>query len=320
MPSSAAALSILPQGLVPIVLDIDVGGIRYCDSILWSLDEREMSPEEFGARTCTDLQLPGEFASLAASSIREQLRHGRALASHAESRERPLLARKVVLRVDILFNGQRFRDDISWDTGEPRLNSPEYVAQQTCLDLSLAKPFDAAIAFAMRRELVRVALGCAAVESSGAPRAAPPATLPRPDALIKAWRPRSAAPSTVTNALDDAKTKDERGGVVSASYVVFCSSHRARIAQEHPSLSAIEVTRIMGDIWRSMPPDKREYYERVAQEESAKRLANNRYQQQQQQRQPSPYSPAAPAHYGGQLPPTLGSLRSPHHPPPPPPR
>lgn len=152
-----------------------------------------MSPEQFASTTCADLQLPSNFASLVASSIRQQLQHAWALIRHAGSRERashPLLPRHVVLRVDVLFNGQRFRDDIRWDTRCPR-NTPESVARQTCTDLSLLKPFDAAIAFAMRRELMRAALGCAAVDPSGTARLAAPASLPRQDSLMHAWRPRS---------------------------------------------------------------------------------------------------------------------------------
>lgn len=152
-----------------------------------------MSPEQFASTTCADLQLPSNFAAVVASSIRQQLQHAWALIRHAGSREReshPLLPRHVVLRVDVLFNGQRFRDDIRWDTRCPR-NTPESVARQTCTDLSLLKPFDAAIAFAMRRELMRAALGCAAVDPGGTARLAAPATMPRQDSLMQAWRPRS---------------------------------------------------------------------------------------------------------------------------------
>ncbi|KAJ8612836.1 hypothetical protein CTAYLR_002071 [Chrysophaeum taylorii] len=316
MAGSAAAASFLPQALVPVVLDIDSAGARYVDSLLWSVSEREMTPEQFASATCADLRLPGDFAALIASSIRQQLQHAAALVRHATCRELdedPLLPRHVVLRVDVLFNGQRFRDDVRWDTRCPR-NTPEAVARQTCADLALAKPFDAAIAFAMRRELVRAALGCAAVDPRGTPRASSPATLPRQDTLMTTWRPRTssvlvaAAPRTVddsslpsvarppqlapalagggaaaTNTAPVPMAADARSSVQQTGeektprainpYIMFSSRHRGRVSQENPSLSTVEISRIMGELWRSMSSDKREMYERLAREENVKRLA-----------------------------------------------
>ena len=351
--------SVLPQGLVPVVLDIDQGGSRYLDSVLWSLEEDEMTYADFGATTCVDLKLPGDFADLIAKAMAAQVAHARALARHAACRElegRPLVPGMVVLRVDVVYNGQRFRDDIRWDTTAPR-NTPEAVAKQTCRDLNLANPFDTAIAFAMRRELVRVALGCAAVDARGAPRAPIPSAVPRQDP--NAWRPRTgrtgaptkaAAPSNPQPSFPPAPTsvpatkppvapappvapqvaqpssassepppqpppppKPEKAPRAINSYIMFSSRHRGRVAQQNPSLNTVEISRIMGELWRNMPPDEREQYEKLARDENARRqaaaaassLAN------------APPPPAAVV-----VPPPMGVVPStvpppPHHPPPP---
>ena len=292
----AALDMFLPQRLVPISLDIDAGGARYVDSLLWPLEEQAMSSSEFAEVTSLDLKLPFEFSELIAHSVREQTSHALALARHLADREHKLPP-LVVLRVDVMYNGQRFRDDIRWDTTST-LNAPEAVAKQTCSDLALSAPFDAAIAFAMRRELVRAALGCAAVDPRGTSRVGPtPATVPRQETLINSFRPKSGRPAATAarptppaaaprpplannpipdlkpTPLERASSSTDRAPRAINSYIMFSSRHRGRIAGQNPSLSTVEISRIMGELWRNMPADEREQYEKMARDENIKRQA-----------------------------------------------
>ena len=180
-----------PQALCPIVVDLDVKGTRYVDSFLWNLQRSTMTCEEYAAATCYDLQLSSEMGHLLAESIRAQVAHAWTLIAHAAQREAdgaPLLPRHVVLVVDVTNNGKRFCDEFRWDTTNGR-DEPEVVARQTCADMGLAPPFDVAIAFALRRELLRVALGAVTAENTAAHQR----TQPMPGgADPNQWQPRAA--------------------------------------------------------------------------------------------------------------------------------
>ena len=72
-----------------------------------------------------------------------------------------------MLVVDVTNGGKRFCDEFRWDTRAPR-DAPEALARRTCDDMGLPSPFDVAIAFALRRELLRVALGAVTAENTAA--------------------------------------------------------------------------------------------------------------------------------------------------------
>ena len=189
--SAAAAVALFPQALVPIVVDLDVRGVRYVDSFLWTTGASCMTPEAYAAQTCDDLDLSVEMGHMLADAVRAQVAHALTLIAHAAARERagrPLLPGAVVLVVDVTNGGKRFCDEFRWDTRAPR-DAPEALARRTCDDMGLPSPFDVAIAFALRRELLRAALGAVAAESSATPQR----TQPMPGgADPRHWRPRAA--------------------------------------------------------------------------------------------------------------------------------
>lgn len=57
---------------IKIVLDIVVGQNELFDAIEWDISNPENNPEEFAQTMCEELQLPGEFVTAIAHSIREQ--------------------------------------------------------------------------------------------------------------------------------------------------------------------------------------------------------------------------------------------------------
>ncbi|KAK7232880.1 hypothetical protein SO694_00036062 [Aureococcus anophagefferens] len=92
--STAAAVALFPQALVPIVVDLDVRGVRYVDSFLWTTGASCMTPEAYAAQTCDDLDLSVEMGHMLADAVRAQVAHALTLIAHAAARERagrPLL-------------------------------------------------------------------------------------------------------------------------------------------------------------------------------------------------------------------------------------
>ncbi|KAH8053034.1 hypothetical protein JL722_9699 [Aureococcus anophagefferens] len=117
--STAAAVALFPQALVPIVVDLDVRGVRYVDSFLWTTGASCMTPEAYAAQTCDDLDLSVEMGHMLADAVRAQVAHALTLIAHAAARERagrPLLPGAVVLVVDVTNGGKRFCDEFRWDT------------------------------------------------------------------------------------------------------------------------------------------------------------------------------------------------------------
>ncbi|EGB13105.1 hypothetical protein AURANDRAFT_60606 [Aureococcus anophagefferens] len=129
----AAAVALFPQALVPIVVDLDVRGVRYVDSFLWTTGASCMTPEAYAAQTCDDLDLSVEMGHMLADAVRAQVAHALTLIAHAAARERagrPLLPGAVVLVVDVTNGGKRFCDEFRWDTRAPR-DAPEALARRT---------------------------------------------------------------------------------------------------------------------------------------------------------------------------------------------
>ena len=120
---------------------------------------RGWRPKDFARQTVDDLQLPQECVALIAASLREQLKVAQQLQKFVERRDEPLLPRHVTLVVDATNEQKRFCDEFVWDTLDSSCDKPELLARRTCADMGLHAPFDAAVAFAIRRQLYRVALG-----------------------------------------------------------------------------------------------------------------------------------------------------------------
>ena len=58
--------------IVPIKVDVAVKGARYVDSFCFKLFDALMTPGEFAARTCADLNLPDAFQHRIAHRTRKQ--------------------------------------------------------------------------------------------------------------------------------------------------------------------------------------------------------------------------------------------------------
>ena len=63
----------------------------------------------------------------------------------------------------------------------------EFLAQRTCADMGLGPPFDCAVAFAIRRQLYRVALGLRPAENTAAAQTKLRSMLPSAHVLGHSW-------------------------------------------------------------------------------------------------------------------------------------
>ena len=249
--------TVFPGNLAPIVVDVDCKGVRHVDSFLWSLDSARMAPEEFARQTVDDLQLPQECVALIAASLREQLAVAKQLQKFVERRQEPLLPRHVTLVVDATNEQKRFCDEFVWDTLDSSCDKPELLARRTCADMGLVAPFDAAVAFAIRRQLYRVALGFRPHENKAStqrdfpmPGRAEPhcwqARDPRdPRAQVPGPQPIGDPPPRLTGLnVFASKWHENRAAKLAADQPV-------------PDISVEEA-------WANLPPETRERFEQVA--------------------------------------------------------
>lgn len=59
--------------LVPIKIDLTASGLRYVDTFTWNLFNSALTPLEFAAKTCGDLNLPFDFTLRFAQQLTEQV-------------------------------------------------------------------------------------------------------------------------------------------------------------------------------------------------------------------------------------------------------
>lgn len=148
--------------LVPLKIDLTHGGARHVDSFCWDIfGSTKMSPYEFAARTCADLNLHPAFQTKIALQIAEQV----------ESFESIIALIKMTLRNDLLPNIHKIREKINinisirhgtidysdkfiWDPMCSAI-TPEKFARTTVADLGLPADMEPVIAFKIRETLFR---------------------------------------------------------------------------------------------------------------------------------------------------------------------
>ena len=249
--------TVFPGNLAPIVVDVDCKGVRHVDSFLWSLDASRMAPEEFARQTVDDLQLPQECVALIAASLREQLKVAQQLQKFVERRDEPLLPRHVTLVVDATNEQKRFCDEFVWDTLDSSCDKPELLARRTCADMGLMAPFDAAVAFAIRRQLYRVALGFRPHEN----KASSQRDFPMPGrAEPHCWQARD--PRDPRAQVPGPQPIGDPPPRMTGLHVFASKWHENRAAklaadQPVPDISVEEA-------WANLPPETRERFEQVA--------------------------------------------------------
>ncbi|GAB5034676.1 swi snf-related matrix-associated actin-dependent regulator of [Nannochloropsis oceanica] len=180
LPSPFPPSSIPPfiPTLIPIRIDVDIGGIRVIDSFSIDPHDSSLTPEQWARQLCVDLELPApqEFERRIAHSIRKQLvtyAHDVALlspiytstsSSPSSSPSHPPASQVQPPEpvrghlCPILLNvrgpgGLTYKEIIEWDVFDP-LNSPELLAMHTVADLGLPPSFEPAIALSVREQVL----------------------------------------------------------------------------------------------------------------------------------------------------------------------
>jgi len=137
--------------LVPIRLEIDIEGKKLRDAFTWNFNENITTPEQFANSMCEDLDLPQNFESAIANSIRHQLEAFRDfIRSFPNNTANNGL---ILIKLDLRVHDLKIKDQFEWDITNKR-NNPEAFARSMCGDLGLSAEFSVAIAHNIREQLV----------------------------------------------------------------------------------------------------------------------------------------------------------------------
>ena len=145
--------------LVPLKVDLTYAGARYVDTFCWNLN-CEMTPYEFAARTCSDLNLPFGFQAKAALLISEQVEAFKVIVSVLRSAfDNNLEGYSKIKEPQLIGIGIRhstvdYNDKFMWDPMSAAI-TPEMFASSTCSDLGLPGEMEPAIAHKLREILFR---------------------------------------------------------------------------------------------------------------------------------------------------------------------
>lgn len=174
--------------LVPIRIDVETEHHRIRDCFTWNLNERLITPEEFAARFCRDVDIaPEVYSSQISDSIKTQVSEHQGLLlidveededdvdeeeDDDDEEERQRRAKKVkvdakreegpkvesdcrvFLNLDLQIYTYNLRDRIEWDIGSNEL-TPEQFTKHYCAELGLTGEAHVIIATALHEELLR---------------------------------------------------------------------------------------------------------------------------------------------------------------------
>ena len=154
--------------IVPIKVDVAVKGARYVDSFCFKLFDALMTPGEFAARTCADLNLPDSFQHRIAFQIEEQLNSYKEiialLRSNGVDNEKwlKIISEPIDMLVGLRHNAVDYSDKFTWDLFSTSSGKePEVFARKTVEDLGLPLDMESAIAFRIRETLLRLVISAA---------------------------------------------------------------------------------------------------------------------------------------------------------------
>ncbi|CAI5741497.1 unnamed protein product [Peronospora destructor] len=264
--------------LIPIGLDIDIEGYRYIDSFAWNLYERDFTYETFAAALVRDLDLPDCFYKRIAKSIQEQVEKAqKSLPWHEAVTSESLHP----IFINLRLNDTIYIDKFEWDLNDPN-NSPEQFARIVCEDLGLSGHFEAQVALTIREQLrdysrlIREGL-------KDSVTTLPPVTAAFRDRLdTKVWSPSVkfilaedipqleredfkrmrplSRPTVHMVSLPPPIARPNRPPKPVNTFLMFCRQNRKKIMIDHPSTSAKDASKILGDMWQKLSEKERASY------------------------------------------------------------
>ncbi|KAK9459798.1 uncharacterized protein V1516DRAFT_627626 [Lipomyces oligophaga] len=148
-----------PEVLIPIRINLDLGTYRLSDFFLWNLSENLITPEQFSAIMCTDLDIPTHiYAPQIANAIKTQIEEYAPVASI----DLPPGIQNVIVHLSLHLAKHLYEDKFEWDLagGDPTAMltglTPEMFARTIVADMGLTGEFYPAIAHAIYEVLIRL--------------------------------------------------------------------------------------------------------------------------------------------------------------------
>ncbi|SCU87568.1 LAFA_0E07536g1_1 [Lachancea sp. 'fantastica'] len=137
--------------IIPIRLNVEHNGHKVIDFFTWNLNDQSITPDQFAAIYCQDLDFPVTAAVCGqiSASITEQLQEYSTLASVVV----PDL--HVIINLTCNLDDKMYEDNFEWDLNDQTL-TPELFASTVVQDLGLTREFAPAISHALHEALLRV--------------------------------------------------------------------------------------------------------------------------------------------------------------------
>ncbi|KAK9447609.1 uncharacterized protein V1518DRAFT_421447 [Limtongia smithiae] len=162
----------LPETLIPIRINLDMGSYRLSDFFLWNLSERLTTPEQFSQIMCIDLDIPPNvYGPQIAQAIRTQIEEYAPVATI----DLPPGIQNVIVQLSLHLAKHLYEDKFEWDLasgGRTIVNeddntsdiidesgfsfTPEQFAKTVVKDMGLSGEFYPAIAHSIYEVLIRL--------------------------------------------------------------------------------------------------------------------------------------------------------------------
>lgn len=140
--------------LVPIRLNLEYNGgmSRLVDFFMWNLSESLISPEQFAALLCSDLELPGTMQQDIVESIKKQIEDYNYVSTLQLPPDNEY---HVVIDLSVSLNKKLYQDKFEWDLNQSEV-TPELFADIVVADLGLSLEFKPAISHSLHEVIIRL--------------------------------------------------------------------------------------------------------------------------------------------------------------------
>ena len=153
--------------LVPLHLDVTLGGTHYTDSLLFSLFEAREPIFDFAATLCVEKDLPPAFAIRIATQMSEQLEAYADIVttllskevrdSHSSSNTESTIPALQCFKLSVMYKAIEYKDEFEFDIIRGAVTTEE-IAMTTCNDLGLPAKIGKLISFQLRETIMRLTI------------------------------------------------------------------------------------------------------------------------------------------------------------------
>jgi len=133
--------------MVPIMINVEKGGLKFKDHFLWDRNDKSISPRTFSAQLCKDEELPLSCAEEIAEAIGHQIE------KYSTISDMKLGSRLVTIKLNVQLGTTLLQDKFIWDHAETAF-TPEQFAEVLCADLGVGGGFIPLVACSIREQLI----------------------------------------------------------------------------------------------------------------------------------------------------------------------